>query len=250
MKNISWAKILLQQLFDAGVDEVMICPGARNAPFVEVLAHWESKQALHSFFEERSAGFFALGRIAQTERPKAVITTSGTAVANLLPSVVEAHYSGLPLVIISADRPKSYRFTGSPQTIVQPGLFTEYARQLGDLENGAPLTKDIDPRGPSHLNVCFDEPLIDEPVQRWNHVAKPFSPPGLPAKKEDVETLSLFAERVKRPLILVGGLSGALRDPVLRWLSRQNCPIYVESISGLRSSRSFRKQNFLPARKR
>jgi len=235
MKNVRWAKAILDQLFQSGVDEIVVCPGARNAPFIDVLAHWENPK-LHSFFEERSAGFFALGRIAESGRPKAVITTSGTAVANLLPAVIEAHYAGFPLVIVTADRPRSYRGTGSPQTIVQPGIFTEYARSLGDWERGELSHLSLPLDGPSHLNVCFDEPLIDEAITNWAAKPSVLSPVEEDTDTDDKKTLTAFQQTTKRPLILVGGISAARRELVFNWLKKQNCPMYLEGTSGLRGA--------------
>lgn len=233
MSNIAWAQSILNELAKAGVDEIVLCPGARNAPFIEVLAHWENAR-LHSFFEERSAGFFALGRIAATHKPKAVITTSGTAVANLLPAVIEAHYAGWPLVVVSADRPKSFRGTGSPQTIVQPGIFTGYADSIGDWERGEVQEIRLSRHAPSHLNVCFDEPLIDERVNSWR------MPESRMAERQepvvDLSALKKFQERVKCPLILVGGVPSPRRALVLEWLKKQKAPIYLEGTSGLRGA--------------
>lgn len=235
MKNVGWAKAIIDLLFQSGVDEIVVCPGARNAPFIDVLSHWRNAK-LHSFFEERSAGFFALGRIAESGRPKAVITTSGTAVANLLPAVIEAHYAGFPLVVVTADRPRSYRGTGSPQTIVQPGIFTGYAQLLGDWEKGELSKLSLPMGGPSHLNICFDEPLIDEPMADWT--AKESEPQTLEdfASPSDKQSLSAFCQSAERPLIVVGGVSTKRRELLLAWLKQQKCPMYLEGTSGLRGA--------------
>ena len=97
---------------------VVLCAGARNAPFVSLLSGTHDFTVL-AFFEERAAGFFALGKMQSEGLPVAVITTSGTAAAELLPAVIEADYQGLPLIVISADRPRHYRGSGAPQTINQ-----------------------------------------------------------------------------------------------------------------------------------
>src|SRR5690606_18835449 len=100
MTNIDLASKVLQGLIASGIHEFCLCAGACNSPFVHILD--ENKHIkVYSFFEERSASFFALGRMARTQRPMAVITTSGTAVAELLPAVVEATYSSLPLVVVT-----------------------------------------------------------------------------------------------------------------------------------------------------
>src|SRR5690606_31248323 len=101
------------------------CPGGRNAPFVFLLS--ENKNfRVHSAFDERGAGFYALGLSQARGRPTAVITTSGTAVAEVLPAVIEAHYTGTPLVVVSADRPQRMRGSGAPQTIEQKNIFGAY----------------------------------------------------------------------------------------------------------------------------
>jgi 2-succinyl-5-enolpyruvyl-6-hydroxy-3-cyclohexene-1-carboxylate synthase len=232
MTNVDWAKSILNQCLANGVDEFVICPGARNAAFVEVLTSLKDLP-IYSFFEERSAGFFALGRAAATGRPKAVITTSGTAVANLLPPIVEAYYAGFPLVVISADRPQSYRGSGAPQTIIQPGIFSEYAVRLGDLAKGDLLERKIPLNGPSHLNVCFDEPLIDAKSIIWYGSPLELNRDALWCAQDSID-LQSFAALAKSPLILVGGINPWLRDSVLEWLTQQNAPIYAEACSGLR----------------
>lgn len=108
---------------------------------------------LYSFVDERSAAFFALGRTKQQRRPAAVVTTSGTAVAELLPAVIEAYYSSSPLILITADRPARYHGTGAPQAIEQIAIFGDYAATSID---GWSRAK------PLHINIEFDEPLIDE----------------------------------------------------------------------------------------
>src|SRR6185312_12838037 len=129
---------------------------------------------VHVHLDERSGAFFALGIAKATGRPVIVATTSGTAVAELLPAVVEASQSRMPLVLLTADRPPRVRGTGANQTIVQPGLFGEYVRASIDLP--VPSTEGqeawwrqasreafeamaADPPGPVHLNCPFEEPL-------------------------------------------------------------------------------------------
>lgn len=102
------AKSLILRCTEMGVAEWVICPGARNVDLLALLAKARGI-TLWTHFDERSAGFFALGRIMDTGRPVAVVTTSGTAVAELLPAVVESHYQGRPLVIVSADREPEFR---------------------------------------------------------------------------------------------------------------------------------------------
>jgi 2-succinyl-5-enolpyruvyl-6-hydroxy-3-cyclohexene-1-carboxylate synthase len=150
MTNIGRARELVDRLRALGVGEFCVCAGSRNSPLLAVLG--SSGARLYSFVDERSAAFFALGRIKLHGRPVAVVTTSGTAVAELLPAAVEAHYSSLPLVLVTADRPARFRGTGAPQCIEQEGIFGPYA------------AREFDDTRPVHFNIEFDEPLIDDPV--------------------------------------------------------------------------------------
>jgi 2-succinyl-5-enolpyruvyl-6-hydroxy-3-cyclohexene-1-carboxylate synthase len=158
--NKNLAISILKQLHLAGVKELCLCPGGRNAPFVAELSKSKQFETFY-WYEERSAAFFALGKTKIYERPSAVITTSGTAAGELLPAAMEAYYSGLPLVLVTADRPRRFRGTGAPQTAEQVGLFSVYATYSQDLAEEEMC--DLRPwskTGPLHINVCFEEPLI------------------------------------------------------------------------------------------
>jgi 2-succinyl-5-enolpyruvyl-6-hydroxy-3-cyclohexene-1-carboxylate synthase len=135
----------------------VICPGARNAPLVK---HFEKGSSVSFWPEERSAAFFALGRAQREGRPCSVMTTSGTAAAELLAAAMEGYYTQTPLILITADRPKSLRVKGAPQTCVQPGLFSIYAPTIVDAEFAVELDH-LPSRVicPVHLNLCFKEPL-------------------------------------------------------------------------------------------
>jgi 2-succinyl-5-enolpyruvyl-6-hydroxy-3-cyclohexene-1-carboxylate synthase len=155
---------VVEAVLGAGVEEFVVCAGARNSALIVVLAALGDRVRLWQHFDERAAGFFAIGRIRATEKPIAVVTTSGTAVAELLPAVIEAHYQGVPLVALTADRPKHYRGSGAPQAIEQPGLFSCYA-DVSDITRPTGLETQIRNwnnkwrwRGPLHINVCLDEP--------------------------------------------------------------------------------------------
>ena len=168
MSNLAAARAVLERVRAAGVADFCICGGSRNAPLVAALTDGRSPLPeqpastangqrstvnVFTFVDERSAAFFALGRVKRDDRPVAVITTSGTAVAELLPAAVEAYYSGAPLVLITADRPARFRGTAAPQSIEQIGIFGPYAQTDADR---------WDKRAPLHINIEFDEPLIDE----------------------------------------------------------------------------------------
>jgi 2-succinyl-5-enolpyruvyl-6-hydroxy-3-cyclohexene-1-carboxylate synthase len=165
IENHILAEKCLQQLRHRGVKQFIICAGARNAPLVAALAERAAAEsdaiAIANFFEERGAAFFALGRIKALNEPVAVITTSGTAVGNLLPAVMEAFHTNSPLVVVTADRPKLHRGSGSPQSTDQVGLFSHFVEAAVDWdgENHPPL-EHWSGHKPFHFNICFSEPLL------------------------------------------------------------------------------------------
>lgn len=129
------ATLVIDELVHQGVREVVLCPGSRSAPlaFAVAAAERSGRLRLHVRIDERSAGFLALGLAKASGLPVPVITTSGSAVANLTPAVVEASYAGVPLVALTADRPLEARGIGSPQTIDQADFFGANVRYCADL---------------------------------------------------------------------------------------------------------------------
>lgn len=176
---IAQALVMVDELIRCGVTDVVLGVGSRSAPLALAVAAAEERGELrlHVRVDERVAGFLAMGIGKATGVPAAVITTSGTAVANLLPAVIEAHESRVPLVVITADRPPRLRQVGANQTIDQPGIFTGFVRAATDMNTAhespelnrywrstvsrvvARATDSIDP-GPVHLNAPFDGPLV------------------------------------------------------------------------------------------
>ena len=151
--------------------EVVLCPGSRNAP-LSFAVHDAARAdllRLHTRVDERTAGFLALG-LTKVGARAAVVCTSGTAVANLLPAVMESAHSGLDLVVVTADRPARMRGTGANQTTDQVGVFGAFAPTTV-LEAGGPALGDVlsGTDGPVHLNVHLDDPLI--PEGPWTDVA-------------------------------------------------------------------------------
>ena len=164
------------QLARSGVHHAVIAPGSRSTPLTLALARNNSIRTwLH--LDERAAGYFALGLARQLNEPVAVVTTSGTASANLLPCIVEASLSRVPIVALTADRPPELRDIGANQTIDQVGLFGSHARWAVELPltdgsealeayargiaaRAAATAADL-PAGPVHVNVPMREPLIE-----------------------------------------------------------------------------------------
>ncbi len=139
------AAALLERLVRGGVRHLVLSPGSRSQALALVAAELERRGeiSLHVRIDERVAGFTALGIARESGRPAAVVCTSGTAVANLLPAVLEAHHSGVPLLLLTADRPPELRGVGANQTTRQPGMFTPYVR----LEIDVPTPESVDDDG-------------------------------------------------------------------------------------------------------
>jgi 2-succinyl-5-enolpyruvyl-6-hydroxy-3-cyclohexene-1-carboxylate synthase len=159
---------LVDQLVERGLTDAVLCPGSRNAPLSFALAA-DERVTLHTRIDERTAAFVALGLAKGARRPVAVVTTSGTAAANLHPAVLEAAHAGVPLVAVTADRPARMRGTGANQTTDQVRLFGD-AASFGDLtaQSLDALDAAWHPDGPVHLNCQFDDPLVPDPGRGHN----------------------------------------------------------------------------------
>jgi len=176
------ATVLVDELTRCGLTDVVLAPGSRSAALALAL-YEQSRLRLHVRIDERSAAFLALGLAKRSGRPVAVVCTSGTAAVNFHPAVVEAHESGVPLLVLTADRPPELRETGANQTIDQLKLYgsaTRWSCEVGTPEERPGMVAywrslasrawhvalDPDP-GPVHLNLAFREPLIPDGDESW-----------------------------------------------------------------------------------
>lgn len=160
-----------------GIRDVVLCPGNRNAPLIMAVSR-NRQLTRHVVVDERSAAFIALGMSIQSDRPVAVICTSGSALMNLAPAAAEAYYRGVPLILISADRPAAHIDISEPQTMRQPGALANMVKYSTDLPADSSnydnlqwanrLINDVlhmavtGPKGPVHINVHIHEPLTNE----------------------------------------------------------------------------------------
>ena len=175
---IEAARVAVKTLLDGGVRYVVVSPGSRSAPMAYALAEADAAGRVELLvrIDERSAGFTALGLALSTGAPVAVLTTSGTAVGNLMPAVMEANHAAVPLVVLSADRPDELRGTGANQTTDQLDLFGEHVRFAVDVPAGTDPQRAVEtalsaatgvfedtPPGPVQLNLAFRDPLVPPP---------------------------------------------------------------------------------------
>lgn len=174
--NTRWMSIFVNELARNGLEAVCIAPGSRSTPLTLAFAANPAIR-LYRHLDERSAGFFALGMAKATGKPVALVCTSGTAAANFHPAVIEAYYSHVPLLVLTADRPAELRGSGANQTIDQIKMFGDHVRWAVDApvpQDGAPevvtrhlktlaarawATADGLVKGPIHLNFPFRKPL-------------------------------------------------------------------------------------------
>jgi len=164
------AQLIISACKEFSIDTVVISPGSRNAPLTIGFSNDVGFDSL-SIVDERCAAFFALGIAQKKQKPVAIVCTSGSALLNYYPAVAEAYYSQIPLVVISADRPKHLIDVGDGQTIRQENVFANHILYSANLEEGTSeenkqeLAKAFtllnNVKGPIHINAPFDEPLYE-----------------------------------------------------------------------------------------
>tara|TARA_B100001248_G_scaffold261746_1_gene254036 strand:- start:41886 stop:43406 length:1521 start_codon:yes stop_codon:yes gene_type:complete len=241
MNNHALVIKVLEKLASLGLSEICILPGSRNAPIIEVLKQ-STGFDIKVMHEEREAAFYAYKRSHAGKRLCAIVTTSGSAVAEAYPAVIEAYYQNCPFVIISADRPKSYRGSGSPQSIEQAHLFAKYADSF-DLDDASQIeSMQMGMDKAIHINLCFDEPLKSPLTEKLY-----FQPANYQSEKHfDSKTISLDCQF---PLVLVSELeSETEKQQALRFLQNHHVPHIVEALSGLGSSQTNPYRLFGPER--
>ena len=168
--KIPLAQSIIELSLAKGITTIVISPGSRNAPLTIGFASNPNFQC-YSIADERCAAFFALGIAQQTDKPVALVCTSGSALLNYYPAVAEAFYSQIPLVVIAADRPQSKIDIGDGQTIRQENVFANHSLYNANLSEGHSEQNDLKineaidtavfQKGPVHINAPFEEPLYE-----------------------------------------------------------------------------------------
>lgn len=255
MRNRLWGELIIDELARCGCRSVWICPGARSAPLAAAAARATTLTA-SICIDERAAGYQAVGAARASGSPVAVICTSGTAAANLLPAVVEAAMSGVPLLLLTADRPPELRDTGANQTINQPNLFGNNVTWSFDLPvpdariNPAVVLTTIDQAvhrarvagAAVHLNCMFSEPLLEvDDCTDWDDPragGRPYTTYAQPYYSPSAEAIALAAASVRSAaagLLAIGPLpTQSDRAAVASLAATLDWPVIADVQSGLR----------------
>jgi 2-succinyl-5-enolpyruvyl-6-hydroxy-3-cyclohexene-1-carboxylate synthase len=225
----SLARVIVRQIIEAGIKDVIISPGSRNAP-LSIAFYQASKKGLiklHVRIDERTAAFFALGIAKASGLPVPVVCTSGTAVANFHPAVLEASHTNQPLLVLTADRPASLRRTGANQTTEQARIFGKAVRYFADISGSAyPMELPFNSlhTGPVHLNIQFDEPLVGDADESWLDnltIALP--------QVFDRKTAGTFYTKSTRGVLVIGHDRGGLSaDSVSKFADELGWPVISE----------------------
>lgn len=258
-RNILWATLFTDFLVKSGVKYACISPGSRSTPLTFAIA---SEKKIKSFpvVDERTSGFLALGIAKATNSPVVIVTTSGTATAELYPAIIEAYQSRVPLIICTADRPAYLRNTGSNQTINQNNIYKNHIRFFAELPLPFPdkrnlkilltsayeatITSILLDKGPVHLNFQFEKPFepdsitdtVDESLLEF---ADSFSESLLSGKTLTIDNRKSEIKVRSIDLITIGaGLFNKRFIQLLNKLSAKlNIPVFADANSGLRFSR-------------
>ncbi len=260
--NILWASLMIEELVRNGITDFFIAPGFRSAPLT-IAAGLNKKTKTYVHFDERGLAFFALGKISATKKPAVIISTSGTAVANFLPAIIETSKKKLPLIILTADRPPELLNTGASQTIDQKHIFGKYVRWefdmpvpdinispemvLTTMDQAVSMARQPEP-GPVHINCAYREPLslkyiafekeeYLETVDQWLKSNEPYTKYYKSVSQTDmtsnVEIINLLNN--KKGIIVVGKLATeAQQKSVMAIADKLNWPIFPDITSGLR----------------
>jgi len=273
-RNNLWTRIFIEQLCSLGVRYACTSPGSQSTPLTYALSR-QRKIKTFVHFDERSSAFFALGIARATNKPVIIVTTSGTAVAELYPAIIEAYQQRTPLIICTADRPSELIGTGANQTINQHNIFNNHIRWFRDL--GLPAISDVglhylqkialkayrislyEDKGPVHLNFPFRKPL--EPFsytdtvrkkiaeikpQRLSRNTYQISHPRLDKNKNFRKVIKEISNS-ERGIIIAGPMESdiQLQKKIKELSSLLKYPVFADGISQLRFNVSRKDKNVI-----
>ncbi|MBT7649927.1 MAG: 2-succinyl-5-enolpyruvyl-6-hydroxy-3-cyclohexene-1-carboxylic-acid synthase [Opitutae bacterium] len=264
--NQSWGEIVARTLYELGVFNIFFSPGSRSTPLVLGFER-HPELTCTPVLDERSAGYIALGFSKRTQRPSAILCTSGSALTNWFPAVVEASYSGTPIILLSADRPPELQDCGAGQTINQVNLFGTFVRSFYQISLPELSAKSINKLrasiadsysycigqnpGPVHLNFPFREPFHSKKKTKSLPIPPLRQRKPLSLSKRDriknIDSICIEVSDAKCPIVIAG--EHAPGQEVINWLSNYEIPVLCDSLSPLRNTafpnRILRYENLL-----
>ena len=251
--NLLWGRKTVAKLIELGLRDVVISPGSRSTPLTYAFAESKVVESI-PVLDERSAGFFALGLAKVRQVPVAIVCTSGSAVANLFPAIVEAKMAGVPLLVLTADRPPELQNCHAGQTIDQQNIFGSYAALFKEvpLPNEAKVesleemldkafTDAICQAGPVHLNFPFREPLLPESSNITGlEESQPLNDCFFELRHESKEPVETVVCPHNRVLVIAGaggpGLASTFGESLLAFVRGKGWPILADPLSQLRNT--------------
>lgn len=248
--NIAFAKEILHQLILQGVDYFCLAPGSRSTAFAVALSE-EERAGAFIHFDERGLGFHALGFAKATGRPVAILVTSGTAVGNLLPAVMEACERHIPLILLTSDRPPELRATSANQTTDQVKVFGDLVRFAFDLPCPTEelperfvattiaqvvyLAKRA-PQGPVHLNCMFREPFFSKELSILRQIPCFYEHTESTLSERTFEKWAEHLNHIEKGVIIAGSLpTRASLSSLCKLAERLDWPLFADIDSGVRS---------------
>lgn len=257
--NRIWCETLLEELSRLGVTDVCMAPGSRSTPLT-LEADANPNLTLHSHFDERGLAFFALGLAKASDNPVAIIVTSGTAVANLLPAIAEAGLTREKLIVLTSDRPQELIGCGANQAIVQSGIFSSHVTDALNLPSpsvSVPLNwlltsvdhlaaKQKQLGGALHINCPFPEPLYSDgdknqyaeylsSVKHWKGSERPYSEyPNFDSQSHCTGAMSASYADAKG-VVVIGSVSAEEAKYAYQWASQLGWPVLCDPQSGISS---------------
>lgn len=252
----SYVAAFIDELARVDIQDVVISPGSRSTPMAILMAeHPEIRTYVN--IDERSAAFFALGMAKAKRKAVAILCTSGTAAANYFPAIIEANYSRVPLIVLTADRPHELRDVGAPQAINQISLFGNYAkwfvemalpedrpemlRYTRTIASRAAGSAQSAPAGPVHLNFPFREPLVPNLTSEDLWKRNQYSPVHVTVGRatlsdEEIDRLATQFKMIEKGLIICGAHDHPdFSNAVTKLAEQLNYPILADPLSQLRS---------------
>lgn len=251
MDNEQWAQCIVETLVRLGADYFVCAPGSRSTPLLlAVASNKKARSLVH--FDERGLGFHAVGYAKASGKPAVIVVTSGTAVGNLLPAVMEANADHLPLILLTADRPPELRDCGANQTCDQVKLFETQVRwqvdlpcpdsQLGNRYLTSTIAQAITSAtvgmpGPVHVNCMFREPLIGNKgnCQISSSAVSGFTAGELHLNEETLNTWAEHLNQHAQGLILIGSEAECISEEVFALADKLQWPLVADILSPTRS---------------